>query len=217
MTFEQYFDFGGTSEDVITRASELENTTAMQELDNYSLCRPFTTTDELIAALNAVKYFSCEESVPEEDRSASSTPSSSDYSSSDDKIIALNYEDDMHLFDSCCDFYKYNKHNMCCVRTYCDKSCADVRDRRRDQNKTASNRYRSKKRAEQMFVESLLNERQLTNDSLRRTLNALQTEFELVFALAKKTFCYNKRLRDILEMLIVRARNNDLLGSSSTL
>jgi len=62
------------------------------------------------------------------------------------------------------------------------------KERKKDQNKTAANRYRQKKRIEMETVEALENEQLEIRDKLSEKLKNLQMEFKCILPLAQKAF-----------------------------
>jgi len=85
------------------------------------------------------------------------------------------------------------------------------RERKRNQNKSAANRYRQKKRQELDGIEDQQNQYIEANNRLKEQLQKLQTEFKVVFPLAKLAFAsdHNKALQ--LQMLDLRVLSDNLL------
>jgi cyclic AMP-dependent transcription factor ATF-4 len=87
----------------------------------------------------------------------------------------------------------------------------EKRERKRDQNKSAANRYRIKKRAELESIDDLQNQYSKANDELRAQLQKLQMEFKVVFPLAKAAFAADANKALQLQMLDIRVLNDNLL------
>jgi len=87
----------------------------------------------------------------------------------------------------------------------------EKRERKRDQNKSAANRYRIKKRAELESIDDLQDQYSKANDELRAQLQKLQMEFKVVFPLAKAAFASDANKALQLQMLDIRVLNDNLL------
>jgi len=87
----------------------------------------------------------------------------------------------------------------------------EKRERKRDQNKSAANRYRVKKRAELESIDDLQTQYSKANDELRAQLQKLQMEFKVVFPLAKAAFASDANKALQLQMLDIRVLNDNLL------
>jgi hypothetical protein len=85
------------------------------------------------------------------------------------------------------------------------------RERKRNQNKSAANRYRQKKRVEMDVIEEQQNHFIEINNKLKSELQKLQMEFKVVYPLAKAAFSSdpNKSLK--LQMLDIRILSDNLL------
>jgi hypothetical protein len=87
----------------------------------------------------------------------------------------------------------------------------EKRERKKDQNKSAANRYRIKKRAEQESIEELQTEEQKHNESLKVQLEKLQMEFNVLYPLAEVAFRADPVRNPKLQLLHIRVLNNNLL------
>jgi len=87
----------------------------------------------------------------------------------------------------------------------------EKRERKKDQNKSAANRYRIKKRAEQESIEELQTEEQKLNESLKIQLEKLQMEFNVLYPLAEVAFRADPVRNPKLQLLHIRVLNNNLL------
>jgi len=87
----------------------------------------------------------------------------------------------------------------------------EKRERKKDQNKSAANRYRIKKRAEQESIEELQTEEQKLNESLKVQLEKLQMEFNVLYPLAEVAFRADPVRNPKLQLLHIRVLNNNLL------
>jgi hypothetical protein len=78
-------------------------------------------------------------------------------------------------------------------------------------NKSAANRYRIKKRAEQESIEEIQTEEQKRNESLKIQLERLQMEFNVLYPLAEVAFKADSVRNPKLQLLHIRVLNNNLL------
>ena len=83
--------------------------------------------------------------------------------------------------------------------------------RKKDQNKTAANRYRIKKREEQKLIENLQDNEEKIHEQLQQTLEKLQMEFKVVFPLAKTAFASDPSRLIQLQAIQSRVLNEKLL------
>ena len=83
--------------------------------------------------------------------------------------------------------------------------------RKKDQNKTAANRYRIKKREEQKLIENLQEHEKNVHEQLKQTLEKLQMEFKVVFPLAKTAFATDSSRLIQLQAIQSRVFNEKLL------
>lgn len=96
----------------------------------------------------------------------------------------------------------------------CRKSSVPVevkKLRKKDQNKTAANRYRIKKREEQKLIENLQEREENIHEQLKQTLEKLQMEFKVVFPLAKTAFATDPSRLIQLQAIQSRVFNEKLL------
>lgn len=100
----------------------------------------------------------------------------------------------------------------------CNKKCrkssvpVEVKKlRKKDQNKTAANRYRIKKREEQKLIENLQEHEENIHEQLKQTLEKLQMEFKVVFPLAKTAFATDPSRLIQLQAIQSRVFNEKLL------
>ena len=100
----------------------------------------------------------------------------------------------------------------------CNKKCrkssvpVEVKKlRKKDQNKTAANRYRIKKREEQKLIENLQEREENMHEQLKQTLEKLQMEFKVVFPLAKTAFATDPSRLIQLQAIQSRVFNEKLL------
>ena len=91
------------------------------------------------------------------------------------------------------------------------KTVTERRERKRNQNKSAANRYRQKKRAELDGIESEQNNYEENNNQLKAQLQKLQMEFKVVYPLAKAAFAADPKRALLLQMLDIRVLNQNLL------
>jgi len=87
----------------------------------------------------------------------------------------------------------------------------EKRERKKDQNKSAANRYRIKKRAEQESIEEVQTEEQKRNESIKIQLEKLQMEFNVLYPLAEAAFRADPVRNPKLQLLHIRVLNNNLL------
>jgi hypothetical protein len=87
----------------------------------------------------------------------------------------------------------------------------EKRERKKDQNKSAANRYRIKKRAEQESIGELQTDQQKRNESLKTQLERLQMEFNVLYPLAEVAFRADPVRNPKLQLLHIRVLNNNLL------
>lgn len=87
----------------------------------------------------------------------------------------------------------------------------EKKERKRNQNKSAANRYRVKKRAELDSIEDLEQTFAKTNQELKTQLQKLQMEFKVVLPLAKAAFASDANKALQLQMLDIRVLNDNLL------
>jgi len=85
------------------------------------------------------------------------------------------------------------------------------KERKKDQNKTAANRYRLKKRAEQQEIEVFQDHEKNINDDLRQSLEKLQMELKVVLPLAQMAFANDPKRMLQLQMLQIRCLKHNLL------
>jgi len=85
------------------------------------------------------------------------------------------------------------------------------KERKKDQNKTAANRYRLKKKAEQQNVDYLQDEQQKVNDQLKQALEKLQMEFKVVLPLAQAAFAHDPNRMVNLQLIQIRVMKENLL------
>jgi len=85
------------------------------------------------------------------------------------------------------------------------------RERKRNQNKSAANRYRQKKRAELETIEDQCTRYSQSNDLLKAQLQKIQMEFKVVFPLAKAAFASDPNKALQLQMLDLRVLTDNLL------
>lgn len=94
------------------------------------------------------------------------------------------------------------------------KVSVNKKERKKDQNRSAANRYRVKKRVEQESIDVLQSEQMKINEKLRAQLEKLQMEFKVVYPLATMAFANNHQKNLILQMLNIRVMKDNLLDKS---
>jgi len=87
----------------------------------------------------------------------------------------------------------------------------EKKERKRSQNKSAANRYRIKKRAENDSIDGIQKDLSDTNDELKSQLQKLQMEFKVVYPLAKAAFASDPHRALLLQMLDLRVLKENLL------
>lgn len=80
-------------------------------------------------------------------------------------------------------------------------------ERKKNQNKTAASKYRSKKRGEQKSTEQVLEELETTQKNFSEQLKKLQTEFNVILPLAKAAFVHDSYRQQLLQNLLSRIGN----------
>jgi len=91
------------------------------------------------------------------------------------------------------------------------KTVTERKERKRDQNKSAANRYRQKKRAELDDIEFQQSIYEENNNKLKAQLQKLQMEFKVVYPLAKAAFSSDPNKSLLLQMLDIRVLSDNLL------
>jgi len=91
------------------------------------------------------------------------------------------------------------------------KTVTERKERKRNQNKSAANRYRQKKRAELDDIEYEQRIYEENNNKLKAQLQKLQMEFKVVYPLAKAAFSSDPNKSLLLQMLDIRVLSDNLL------
>jgi len=194
---------------------DLENTSAMLFLNK--ILEANSTNDEFN---KAVEYFSGNSVSTDDDIQNDAIEHDAIISKSEQLInelianqsIAINKRSKRKSVDSIDSYVEPNKRSKANKRS--KKVSPDIKkERKKNQNKTAANRYRLKQKATLEVIEKTEAEESKINDSLKSQLEKLQMEFKVLFPLAKTAFTSDPNKSLMIELLSLRCSKNNLLES----
>jgi len=189
---------------------DLDNTSAMDILDKILSAHSSDNEDSqeeiFDSAIDAVQYFAevtSELNIPQTNREVASSPLTTDVNESNGSKRKRQVKRKAAEVDSESRGNKRTKRSIA--------SLTEKKERKKDQNKSAANRYRIKKRAEQETIDVLQSEQNKINEQLRVQLEKLQMEFKVVYPLAKAAFASDPKRNLLLQMLNIRVLKDNLL------
>jgi len=190
---------------------DLDNTSAMAIL-NEILSANSTDNEESQESsqypINAIEYYT---QVANESTVSESSPQKSDHIESDSKSNERNGIKQKQQLK------RKTPSNVDLESSQTKRSkrsnavLTDKKERKKDQNKSAANRYRLKKRAEQESIDVVMTEEKKRNEELKAQLEKIQMEFKVVYPLAKAAFATNHHKNALLRMLDLRITKDNLL------